>query len=121
MPAPTGPTNPELKKLISELREKGYKENIKFLISIAKQLEKPARIRAAVNVGKINRYAKKGETVIVPGKVLGCGDLTKKINVSAFKFSRRAREKIKSVGGSCLSIRELVKKNPKGRKVRIMV
>ena len=34
-------------------------------------------------------------------KVLGDGDLTKKLNVHADKFSKSAREKIEAAGGSC--------------------
>lgn len=35
-----------------------------------------------------------------PIKVLGTGDLTKKFKISAHKFSKSAREKIESAGGS---------------------
>ena len=35
-----------------------------------------------------------------PIKVLGDGDLTKKVNVSASSFSASAKEKIKKAGGS---------------------
>ncbi len=34
-------------------------------------------------------------------KVLGDGDLTKKLTVHADKFSKSAREKIEAAGGSC--------------------
>jgi len=35
-----------------------------------------------------------------PVKVLGTGDLTRKVNVSAHRFSRAAREKIEGLGGT---------------------
>ena len=37
----------------------------------------------------------------VPVKILGQGDLTKKLTVSAHGFSKTAREKIESAGGTC--------------------
>jgi large subunit ribosomal protein L15 len=37
----------------------------------------------------------------VPVKVLGQGDLTKKLSVSAHGFSATAREKIEAAGGTC--------------------
>ena len=37
----------------------------------------------------------------LPLKVLGSGDLTKKVTVSAAKFSASAREKIEKAGGTC--------------------
>ena len=37
-----------------------------------------------------------------PLKILANGDLTKKLNVKADKFSKSAREKIESLGGTCV-------------------
>ena len=37
----------------------------------------------------------------IPVKILGQGDLTKKLSVSAHGFSASAREKIEAAGGSC--------------------
>lgn len=39
-----------------------------------------------------------------PVKVLGNGDLTKKLNVSAHRFSESARSKIEAAGGTCTLI-----------------
>jgi hypothetical protein len=39
-------------------------------------------------------------------KILGHGDLTKKLTVSAHRFSGTAREKIESVGGTANALRE---------------
>ncbi len=86
---------------------------------IAERLERPLRVWPEVNVGKIGRYANDSETIIVPGKVLGAGNISKKVTVSAFKFSLDAREKIESAGGRVLTIEELMAINPKGTNVRI--
>jgi len=58
--------------------------------------------------------------IIVPGKVLGSGVITKRVSVAAWKFSKSAREKIEKAGGRVMSIRELMSENPKGTNVRIM-
>ena len=71
------------------------------------------------NIYKINKTTRDGETAIVPGKVLSEGELTKKITVAAWQFSEKAKEKINKVG-KAVSIKELIKKNPKGSKVRII-
>ncbi len=68
-----------------------------------------------VNVGKIEKYAKEGETVIVPGKVLGDGELRKKVTVVAKGFSKKAREKIEKAGGRVLTFKEVDLKEIKGR------
>lgn len=46
----------------------------------------------------------------MPIKILGTGDLSKAIKVTAHKFSKSAREKIEKAGGSC---EELGPKEPK--------
>jgi large subunit ribosomal protein L18e len=117
----TGPTNPILKKLIEDMRNQGYKEKIPFLIEIAKKLEKSRRKRPEVNLSKLNRVCKENETVIVPGKVLSSGILRKPLTVAAASFSMSAIEKIQKAGGKTISIRELIKNNPKGTNVRIVI
>ena len=111
-----GSTNIHLRKLVSDLR----KNEKAIWKRIAKDLEKPRRIRRIVNLSRINRYANEGETIIVPGKVLGDGIIEKKVEVAAFNFSQSAIEKIKSAGGSVSTIRELLDKNPEAKGVRLL-
>lgn len=53
-------------------------------------------------------------------KILGNGDLTKKLNVTAHRFSASAREKIEGAGGTVVALREDTKKKqrkkPRGTK-----
>ena len=105
--------------LISELKQKSLAEGIKLWKRIANDLEKPSRQRRSVNIYKINQFAKDGETVVVPGKVLSVGQLTKKLNVAAFTFSKEAEQKINKVGKT-LTVKQLLDENPKGKKVRIL-
>jgi large subunit ribosomal protein L18e len=115
----TGPTNQNMKKLIADLRSLGTKEKVKLWKRIAKELEKPTRNRREVNIERINRATKKDETIIVPGKVLSKGELEHNVNVAAWKFSEAAKQKI-SKAGKAISIQDLIKENPKGKKVRII-
>lgn len=116
----TGPTNPQLKKLIAELKDLASKENVKLWARIAKDLEKPARQRREANLSKIDKYTRVGEVALVPGKVLSMGQLSKKLTVAGFKFSGEAKEKINKAGGKAIMVSELMKENPKGKKVRII-
>lgn len=117
----TGPTNPLLKKLIEELKKKSLEEKVKIWKRVAEILEKPTRKRAEINLKHIEREAKDGETIVVPGVVLSEGELKKKLTIAAWKFSAKAKEKIEKSGSKAISIEELMKINPKGSKVRIMV
>ena len=78
------------------------------------------RRRIAVNVSRLNSYPKEGETAVVPGKVLGAGKIDHPLHVAAFAFSEQARLKILKAKGKCLSILELVERNPKGTNVKII-
>jgi large subunit ribosomal protein L18e len=120
MPKPTGPTNPVLKQAITDLKEAGHKYKVPFAVAIAEKMGKPTRRRVEVDVSKIERFAKKGETVVVPGKVLGSGKITKPVTISAAAFSASAIEKIEKAGGKIIPITELIEKNPKGTGVKIL-
>jgi large subunit ribosomal protein L18e len=112
-----GSDNYQLQQLLLELETK---RESKLWGRVAKDLKKPARQRRVVNVYKIDKYAKEGETVVVPGKVLSVGTLSKPVSVAAFQFSDDAKKKIIEAQGKVLSIKELLSENPEGRKVRIL-
>ncbi len=116
----TGPTNIHLRRLVHYLRKSARKNNAAIWKSVAETLWKPRRRKVAVNLSKINRYTIEGETVIVPGKVLGSGVLEHKVTVAAWAFSKKAKEKINEVGGRAISIEELVKENPRGSGVKVI-
>ena len=113
----TGPTNPVLQGLILELK----KSNDDGLWRrIAVDLEKPTRQRRVVNLSSLTRHTKENEVVVVPGKILGAGNLDHKITVSAYQFSNGAREKIEKAGAKVVSLLELSKTNPTGKGIRII-
>ena len=113
-----GPTNYQLKSLLAELEVKAIES--KFWKRVVKDLKKPSRQRRTVNLYKIAKYAKDGETVLVPGKVLSLGEITKPVEVVAINFSTEAKKKIIDAKGKTLSIKELLQSNPDGKKVRIL-
>lgn len=112
----TGPTNFQLQSLLTQLSAL----DSALWKRIAQDLSRSTRERRIVNIYKINKFAKEGETIIVPGKVLSVGELHKKIDVAALSFSEEARKKITNARGKVLSIQELVQQNPQGNKVRIL-
>ncbi len=113
-------TNPRLIKLVGDLRDRGYNDSVKLWIDISKRLCRPTRRMAEVNLWKLDMYTKEGDTVIVPGKVLGDGNLTHKVTVSALKFSKKAYNEIIKNGGEAITIEELMERNPHGKNVIIM-
>jgi large subunit ribosomal protein L18e len=87
---------------------------------VIKELSRPRRQRVQVNLSKLEAYGNEGGTVLVPGKVLGSGSLSKKLTVAAFSFSDTARKLIADAGGKAVSIESLYKSNPGGRDVLLL-
>ncbi len=113
-------TNPNLVELIHELKKKAHENDAPIWRDVARRLEAPSRNWAEVNVSKVARYAGENETIVIAGKLLGAGDIDKKVTVAAYRASQSAKKKIESAGGRVISIMELVESNPKGSNVRIM-
>jgi large subunit ribosomal protein L18e len=113
-------TNPNLVDLIRRLKDAGRINEAPVWRDIAARLEGPQSNWAEVNVGKLNRYADENDVVVVPGKLLGAGEIGKKLTVAAYRSSGQAKDKVEKAGGMSMSIDELMAKNPKGSKVKIM-
>lgn len=74
-----------------------------------------------VNLGRIEKESKDGEILIIPGKVLGNGDLTKKVKICALYFSDSALNKIKQSKNEPVKIVDEIRKNPEAKGVRILI
>jgi large subunit ribosomal protein L18e len=109
------PTNPVLLETIEFLEE----QEAPVWKTVSEHLGKVNRQRPEVNISDIERNAEDGDTVVVPGKVLGAGRLTKDVDVAAFKASRGAKQEIKE-NGEFMFIQDLVEDNPEGEGVKIV-
>lgn len=117
---PTGPTNPRLARMINKL-EKAYRVyDAPIWKAVAEKLQRPARKRIEVNLWKINKYARGQRAIIVPGKVLGEGEISKPVVVVAAGFSSSAKRKIEEAGGRAYLLDEYIEENPKGSDTRII-
>ncbi|WP_121740808.1 50S ribosomal protein L18e [Natronorubrum halophilum] len=112
-------TNPRLNDLIAELKSTSRQTDADVWRDVADRLEKPRRTHAEVNLGRIERYAREEETVVVPGKVLGSGALQKNVTVAAVDFSSSAETKIDQVGDT-VPLEQVLEENPNGSNVRVI-
>ncbi len=113
-------TDPGLVSLIFDLKKISRENDAPIWRDIAKRLEKPSRVWSEVNISRIVLHTSKGETLIIPGKLLGAGEIDYPVTVAAFKATKGAKQKITEAGGSVLTIPQLVASNPKGKGIRIM-
>jgi large subunit ribosomal protein L18e len=116
----TGPTNPLLKDLIGELKKRSNEQSVNLWKRVALDLEKSTRQRRIVNLSKINMHTKENDVIVVPGKVLGSGALNHKLTISAYQFSEQAKDKIEKAGAKIVTLLELSKEKPDGKKLRII-
>ena len=112
-------TNPRIQDLIAELKSVAREHNADVWAELAGRLEGPRSSYAEVNLGRIERYARENETIIVPGKVLGSGTLRKQVTVAAVDFSRSAENKIDEVGEAC-RLEDVLDRNPDGGDVQVI-
>lgn len=115
----TNKTNAYLKNLAVNLYRASSENKNGIWKRLADDLMMPTRNKRLVNIFKLNMFTKDGEVIVVPGKVLGTGDINHKVTVAAYGFSKSAVDKIKNAKGNIMSIQELLEKNPKGKDVRV--
>ena len=96
------------------------KTGSKFWLQVAGILASPRRERIALNLEDIEKSTTEGDSIVIPGKVLSLGEISKKIAVIAFNFSEKAREKILKNKAQALSILEEVKRNPQAKGLRML-
>ncbi|HEY4823040.1 MAG TPA: 50S ribosomal protein L18e [Candidatus Bathyarchaeia archaeon] len=114
------PTNPQLANTINYLKHKGRQHQTPLWMATASYLSKSRRSRIVLNLGQVSRHTKEGDTIVVPGKVLGSGEPSGKLTIAAFKFSPRALVKVEKAGGRCIPIARLVEENPRGTNVKLL-
>lgn len=87
---------------------------------VAKIISGPTRNYSSKNLFEIDKEAKANDIIVIPGKVLSKGELTKKVKIAALSFSEKAQEKAKQSKSELVTILEEIKKNPKGEKIKIL-
>ena len=89
-------------------------------LDVARVISGPRRKRMNLNLDQIEKIAKEGETVVIPGKILSQGNLDKKIKIVALAFSKNAIEKLSKAKKDFSTIEEEIKKNPDAKGIRII-
>ena len=98
-------TNPELVRTIELAKKHGN------WIKVGAFLSGSTRKFRSINLKELDHGAKEGDTIVVLGKVVGTGDITKRVRVCALSFSQSAREKLKAKKSEIVSIVQEIEKN----------
>ena len=109
-----------LNNTIWTLRNALKKNKVPIWKAVIKELSGSRSNRREVNIGELAHVTKDKEVVIVPGKILGSGEISHKLTVWCFTISEAATTKILDAGGKILPLDSLIKKYPDGKGVRII-
>lgn len=112
--------NSDLIQTIKDLKAASKKTGQPVWAALAEDMDKPKRIRVAVNLSDVNRHVEEGMIAAVPGKVLASGKLDHAVTVAAYDFSDEAVEKIKAAGGEVKKLTELAASGVEPGKVKIL-
>jgi len=112
--------NQVILKMVKELKKAATKNEAPIWSRLAKLALKPASAKKVVNLKKINEVTKEDDVIVVPGKVLGTGNLFHKITISSFSLSNSASSKIIDSGGKVISFENMIKQFPTGKGVTII-
>ena len=114
----TGPSNISKRMLARKL----WKTQRPIWRDVSKRLMAPQRNRVEKNLGDINRVTNSGDVIVVPGKILGIGAISKSdLTIACYAISKSARVKLEASKINPLTIEELLEKHPEGKGVRIIV
>jgi len=111
----TGPSNYYIRKLIRDL----WKSKIKIWKKVSKKLSGPRRNRVKANLYRINKKTNKNDVIVIPGKVLGMGELDHALTIACLEYSKSAKKKIETSGSKLITIEELVEQNARGSGVKV--
>ncbi|MFA6048661.1 MAG: 50S ribosomal protein L18e [Candidatus Micrarchaeia archaeon] len=115
------PENQSVIALVAFLEQQSRKNKAPIWKDVSELVSKAGRKKAGVNLYKLDKYSKEGDTLVVPTKVLGIGSLSHKITLAALSISKPARSAVEKSGSKVLSIRAFATANPKGSKARIII
>ena len=113
----TGPSNIQKRMLARKL----WKTKRRIWRDVSKYLMAPQKNRVEKNLGDLHNVTNEGDVVIVPGKVLANGTLTKKITIACYSISKSAANKLEASKIKRISIEQLMDENPSGKGVRIII
>ena len=110
-------SNVVVRQMVKELKKASKEHEAPIWKKLAELALKPTITRRNINVNKIDKLTKDNDVVVVPGKVLGTGNMSHKITLCSFSISNAAATKIIESGGKILNFENMIKQYPTGKGV----
>ncbi len=106
---------PSISKTLGALEKASQGNDAPIWSRLIKMAKGRALSKTVVNIKKIAQYTSEGDSVLVPGKVLGVGSIPHKITLYSFSISETAAELVIKAGGSVNPVYDAVKNHPTGK------
>jgi len=87
-------------------------------LDLAKKLSGSRREYKNINLDELEKMD--GDKILVVGKVLGSGEINRKIGIAALSFSGKAKEKLEKADCNVKSVKDAINKNNKLEGVKII-
>ncbi|MDH2907574.1 MAG: 50S ribosomal protein L18e [Candidatus Nitrosotalea sp.] len=113
-------TNQIVIQMVKTLRGASKKNKAPIWERLADLALKPTRAKRTINLGQLDKFVSDNDVIIVPGKVLGTGNLSHKITLCSFSISTTGAKKITQSGGKISDISQIIKDHPTGKGVKII-
>ncbi len=113
-------TNQIVIQMVKTLRGASKKNNAPIWERLADLASKPTRAKRIMNLGQLDKLVSDNDIVVVPGKILGTGNLSHKITLCSFSISTTGAKKITQSGGKISDISQIIKDHPTGKGVKII-
>jgi large subunit ribosomal protein L18e len=107
-------TNPELQETLALANKNApWKQ-------VAKILSGPTRSFSKINLKDIDSDSKPGDTIVIPGKILSQGNLSKKLKLCALSISASALNKLSDSKSEFSNIISEIKSNSKAEGIKLL-
>ena len=113
-------TNQVVLHMAKELRTASKKNKAPIWLRLAEMALKPSVARVVLNLGQIDKFVNDNDVVVVPGKVLGAGNISHKITLFSFSISISGAKKVVHSGGKIIDLTQLIRTSPTGKGVKII-
>lgn len=122
MPQQYGPESNQVILVVKSLEHAAVANKAPIWRSVAKLMKMPKRKKPTMNIEKVAKLVKEGQTVLVPVRLLSLGEVPDfAFTIAVASASVPARAKFAGKKAKLVSILQLLEANPKGSGVRIIV
>ncbi len=103
-----------------QLRKASTSQKAPIWKRLSSEALKPSIARRTININKLAKLTKNGDTVAFAGKVLGTGSISHSITLFSFGISQSAASKITQAGGRIVSHDTILSERPAGSGVLLL-